>query len=85
MIFRIKKELKWEYHFEITQDLVNVFYCFTPFSQKYPSHHLKDKIGHIPKNGQKHKMPWTCFRGRMGVKNTLKIHQKHQFEPIGPC
>ena len=23
------------------------------------SYHLKNKIGHIPKNGQKHKMPWT--------------------------
>jgi hypothetical protein len=57
---------------------------YTPFSQKHPSHHLKDKIGHIPKNGQKHNMPWTCFQGRIGVKNTLKIYSKHPDELLEP-
>lgn len=30
-------------------------------------------------------MPWTCFQGRMGVKNTLKIHSKHPDELLEPC
>ena len=29
-------------------------------------------------------MPWTCFRERMGVKNTLKIHSKHPDELLEP-
>ena len=29
-------------------------------------------------------MPWTCFQGRMGVKNTLKIHSKHPDELLEP-
>lgn len=66
------------------KDVFGPMFEATPFSQKHPSHHLKDKIGHIPKNGQKHKMPWTCFQGRMGVKNTLEIHQKHPDELLEP-
>ena len=29
-------------------------------------------------------MPWTCFRGRIGVKNTKKIHPKHPDELLEP-
>jgi hypothetical protein len=29
-------------------------------------------------------MPWTCFQGRIGVKNTLKIYSKHPDELLEP-
>lgn len=29
-------------------------------------------------------MPWTCFQGRIGVKNTLKVYSKHPDELLEP-